>query len=96
VASVRRASSRAGSTCTAFCASLNAAVRFPCVFQKNLKVGMMVKAGQGRARRGEQRRTGVGDETMIACLPGPDSAASKCTKSRVADRVYGGGREEAI
>ena len=33
VASVRRASSRAGSTCTAFCASLNAAVRFPCAFQ---------------------------------------------------------------
>lgn len=33
VASVRRVSSRAGSTCTAFCASLNAAVRFPCAFQ---------------------------------------------------------------
>jgi hypothetical protein len=54
---------------------------------------MMVRAGQGEARRG---RTGVGDETMIACLPGPDGAASKCTKSRVADRVCGGGREEAI
>ncbi len=30
VASVRRASSRAGSACTAFCASLKAAVMFPC------------------------------------------------------------------
>jgi hypothetical protein len=46
---------------------------------------MMVRAG----------RADVG-ETMIACLPGLDGAASKCTKSRVADRVCGGGREEAI
>lgn len=46
---------------------------------------MVVRAG----------RVGVGG-TMIACLPGLDGAASKCTKSRVADRVRGGGREEAI
>jgi hypothetical protein len=57
---------------------------FPVHFKK-LKVGMVVRAGG----------VDVGG-TLIACLPGLDGAASGCTKSHVADRVYGGGREGAI
>lgn len=60
---------------------------FPVYFQFE-RVDMVVRARQGE-------RDGVG-ETTIACLPGLDGAASKCMKSRVADRVCGGGREEAI